>query len=408
MAAKLETTRYPGIYRRGSSYVIIWEHRGQQHKETFATMAEAREKKGGRQSGEKRPVSKILFGPYFTSWIKGYAGRTSRGFSETTRPEYERPIKAHALPQWKTWKLADVEPADVRELFAEMREDGCSTSQIKKLRAALSVMFATAVEDGLRPSNPILGVRIPAAQEEEPPEEKTKALTQAELGILLAAIPEDWQLFFEFLAHTGLRISEAIGLRWEHLDLGEKPKIRVREQFYKGQRKRLKSGAGKRDIPLSKGMAKRLLAHRRDNYRGPKTPVFASKAGTELLPANVYRRVLAPAAKSVGLKIEVVVKDKDGEDKPQSRSTVSFHNFRHTCASMLFATGRNIKQVQEWLGHADPSFTLRTYVHLMDDGVGDADFFDEAVAPGGGKGVARQGPKRAANAKTAESPKTAY
>ncbi len=164
MAAKLETTRYPGIYRRGSSYVIIWEHRGQQHKETFATMAEAREKKGGRQSGEKRPVSKILFGPYFTSWIKGYAGRTSRGFSETTRPEYERPIKAHALPQWKAWKLADVEPADVRELFAEMREDGCSTSQIKKLRAALSVMFATAVEDGLRPSNPILGVRIPAAR----------------------------------------------------------------------------------------------------------------------------------------------------------------------------------------------------------------------------------------------------
>ncbi len=155
-------------------------------------------------------------------------------------------------------------------------------------------------------------------------------------------------------------------------------------------------------------MAKRLLAHRRDNYRGPKTPVFASKAGTELLPANVYRRVLAPAAKSVGFKIEVVVKDKDGKDKTQIRSTVSFHNFRHTCASLLFDDGRNIKQVQEWLGHADPGFTLRTYVHLMDDGVGDADFFDEAVAPGGGKGVARQGPKRAANAKTGESPKTAY
>lgn len=173
MAAKLKKTRYPGIYKRGSRYVITWEHRGRQHKESFATLAEAREQKGSRQSGDRRPVAKILFSPYFTSWIKSYAGRTSRGFSETTRPEYERPIKAHALPQWETWKLSDVEPADVRQLFSEMRQHDCSTSQIKKLRAALSVMFATAVEDGLLRSNPILGVRIPAARE-EPAEEKPK------------------------------------------------------------------------------------------------------------------------------------------------------------------------------------------------------------------------------------------
>ena len=69
------------------------------------------------------------------------------------------------------------------------------------------------------------------------------------------------------------------------------------------------------------------------------------------------------------------------EGREEPRSAVSFHTFRHTCASLLFEQGRNVKQVAEWLGHADPSFTLRTYVHLMDAGVGDADFFDEAVAP---------------------------
>jgi hypothetical protein len=37
-------------------------------------------------------------------------------------------------------------------------------------------------------------------------------------------------------------------------------------------------------------------------------------------------------------------------------------------------------QVADWLGHADPSFTLRTYVHLMDEGVGDAEFLDEAIS----------------------------
>ncbi len=58
---------------------------------------------------------------------------------------------------------------------------------------------------------------------------------------------------------------------------------------------------------------------------------------------------------------------------------VSFHAFRHTCASLLFAEGKNIKQIQTWLGHADPAFTLRTYIHLLDDGVGGADFLDDAV-----------------------------
>jgi integrase len=38
--------------------------------------------------------------------------------------------------------------------------------------------------------------------------------------------------------------------------------------------------------------------------------------------------------------------------------------------ALLFHDGRNIKEVQEWLGHADPAFTLRTHVHLMDEGVG--------------------------------------
>ena len=110
-------------------------------------------------------------------------------------------------------------------------------------------------------------------------------------------------------------------------------------------------------------MTDRLLALRRDSYRGENRPVFASRAGTELLPANVFRRVLAPAAVEIGL----TVPGKNG--KP--RSAVSFHTFRHTCASLLFAAGCSVKQVQEFLGHASAAFTLETYVHLMDEGVGD-------------------------------------
>jgi integrase len=172
-----------------------------------------------------------------------------------------------------------VEPGDVRELLGARRKAGTKTGTIKQLRAALSAMFATAVEDGIVRSNPAAGIRIPAALSDEPDGDRARALTRAELAMLLAALPADWRLFFEFLSHTGLRISEAVGLTWEHLDLGESPRVLVREQFYKGQRKRLKSQDGQRDIPLSPGMTARLLAHRRDTYRGDDRPVFAARRG---------------------------------------------------------------------------------------------------------------------------------
>lgn len=373
MASKLETTNTPGIFRRHSkgcrregrcdcAYVVVWRHRGRQCKETFRTLSEAREAKAQREAGDRRPAARVSLEDYFAEWIESYAGRTARGFSETTRPEYRRPIEAHVLCRWGTWRLADVEPSDVRDLFGELRrKDSATTSGIKKLRAALSALFATALEDGLVRSNPIQGVRIPAARHQEETEARPKALTRAELGLLLAALPSEWRLFFELLTHTGLRISEAVALTWDHVELGARPRVLVREQFYRGERKRLKSAHGRRDIPLAPGMGARLLELRRDSYRGEGAPVFPSMRGTELHPSNVRNRVLVPAGRAVGLE------------------WVGFHTFRHTCASLLFDAGRNVKQVQEWLGHADPGFTLRTYVHLMDDGLGAADFLDQAV-----------------------------
>ena len=47
-----------------------------------------------------------------------------------------------------------------------------------------------------------------------------------------------------------------------------------------------------------------------------------------------------------------------------------WHTLRHTCASILFDDGRNVVQVQRWLGHHKPSFTIDTYVHLLDDDLG--------------------------------------
>jgi hypothetical protein len=61
---------------------------------------------------------------------------------------------------------------------------------------------------------------------------------------------------------------------------------------------------------------------------------------------------------------------------------------------MLFDSGKNIRQVCDWLGHADPSFTLRTYVHLIDGGLGDAESLDPSAW---GNTAATQDPETAAS-----------
>src|SRR3954451_13083161 len=90
---RMERTRHPGIYRRGGRYVVVWQHRGRQHKSFHRTLAEAREAKGARQSGESRPTTRATFEEYAATWLDTYGGRTSRGLADTTRTEYRRALE---------------------------------------------------------------------------------------------------------------------------------------------------------------------------------------------------------------------------------------------------------------------------------------------------------------------------
>ena len=64
-----------------------------------------------------------------------------------------------------------------------------------------------------------------------------------------------------------------------------------------------------------------------------------------------------------------------------------FHTFRQTCASIVFQRGANAVQVQRGLGHHSAAFTLATYVHLLDDHVGDPlDLDAELLGNAGGNG----------------------
>ena len=76
--------------------------------------------------------------------------------------------------------------------------------------------------------------------------------------------------------------------------------------------------------------------------------VFPASNGVPLDSRNLVRRHLKPILKKAGL--------------PES---VRFYDLRHTCASILLASGENVKTVSERLGHAGIQLTLDTYAHVM-------------------------------------------
>ena len=115
-------------------------------------------------------------------------------------------------------------------------------------------------------------------------------------------------------------------------------------------------------------MARALWNARKARKAADSDLVFADARGAALDRSAVFRVVKA-AGKRAGVP------------------WVGLRTLRHTCASILFRRGLNPKQVQAWLGHHAASFTLDTYIHLLDDDLPDPAFLDAIT--GGHTGASR-------------------
>lgn len=254
-------TSTPGVYKVGNVYMARPRVHGKQIKVYAATKKGVVEKRAqlvaDLSRGEYRASSGHTFGEYAREWVDSYAGRTTRGFRESTRTGYRRSIeKAAPWFDARSKRLSDIEPADVRAfirwLFDEQAQGKrLSLSTVRNHVAALRALFATAAEDGVLRHNPAYGVRIsrpgPALDHDE---EQVHALERDEARRLLAALPAEWRLFFDVLLQTGIRIGEAVELRWQDVTFGERPELHVRRRFYRGDVDTPKSKYGRRDLPL--------------------------------------------------------------------------------------------------------------------------------------------------------------
>jgi integrase len=372
---RLEKTSTPGIYKRGGRYVVRYrDPSGRQRKRFARTLAEARDLKASLvtdvRRGEYRETSRLPFSEYAVQWTETYQGRTSRGIREHTRADYRGLIERDAIPFFGRMRLSEIEPRDVKAYVSQLAARGLEPTSVRKVLAPVRALFATALEEGLIRSNPAAGVRVamPTRDEDEVDAAKVKALGADDLAAFLDATPDEWRLFFRFLAETGLRIGEAIALAWEHVDFGRR-RILVRRRFYRGSFGPPKSRYGRRDVPISAELAQALWDLRKD---AAGELVFTSASGQMIDPSNLMTRVLKPAAVEAGLG--EWVKAPKSRNGVRAETWVGFHTLRHTCATALFREGLNAKQVQVWLGHHSPSFTLDVYVALLDEDMPESPF----------------------------------
>ena len=357
---RLIRTATPGIYRKGSRYVVVYRAGGKQRKEFARTLAEARQVRAARVAddarGEFQVRTTIRLREFLSEWIDRYQGTGRRGFRESTREEYRRLLDAHAHRYFsERVRLVDVTPHTLAQFVAWLADEAkqgrrYSDATVRNIVIPVRAALATAQREGLIRHNPAQGLALPhrpAVLDDD--EDPVKALSRDQIIALIAMTPEPYRLLVELIASTGLRISEAVGLQRKHLALdGSRPHARIRRAIVRGSVVPPKTRHGRRSVPLSPELASKLRGHLAELSAEPEQLVFPSRRSTPLQPDNLRKRVLKPLMEEIGAP------------------WAGWHALRHSYASIMLANGVSIVALSRALGHHSPAFTLGRYTHLLE------------------------------------------
>ncbi len=208
------------------------------------------------------------------------------------------------------------------------------------MHSTLSKALKQAVRWRLIPLNVCESVTPPRIARTE-----IAALDTQQMKVLLkAAESTNLYALWALLATTGLRIGEALALRWDDLDL-EARTLRVNRTVFRNEVSQPKTKSSRRTIKLS-GLAIGVLRQH------PRTAelVFCTGSGKPINPSNLRNRSWKRLLECAGLP-------------PSTR----LHDIRHSTATLLLSRGVPVKVVSEMLGHADVGITLSVYAHVLPD-----------------------------------------
>ena len=244
--------------------------------------------------------------------------------------------------------------ADQVQAFLNERNAKLAPRTVHHLRTVLRTALGRAVKWGKVARN--------VAALTDPPKcggSIGKFLTPAEARSLLdAAQGERLEALYTVALALGLRIGEALGLRWEDVDLDSRRlTVRYAMQRVNGRLQLVepKTEKSRRTITLPPMAIEALRVHKgRQNkekllagrYWQETGLVFTSTVGSPSDASDVSRAFVAFLERS-GL--------------PRMR----FHDLRHSCGSLLLAQGVPLKVIQEILGHSNLATTGNIYSHVL-------------------------------------------
>jgi integrase len=240
-----------------------------------------------------------------------------------------------------------VQELTVRDVRRLLREHSALAERTRYgLLATLRAVMKMAVDEGLIVRDPSAALQ----RHERPtqkPRRKGKRLSPDQLAKAIEIAERrtpSYAPLIVLLAFTGLRVREALGLRWQDVDL-DNVTIRVRWQLTKDCRRRapVKTEAGVRDLPILPALRRRLIEHQLASpWVRPGDPVFAATKGRPKHYRNV-RRALDAIGEELGVDL------------------VS-HDFRRSLASFLIIAARADEgAVTGLMGHSNIATTRRIY-----------------------------------------------
>lgn len=176
-----------------------------------------------------------------------------------------------------------------------------------------------------------------------------------------AARGESLEALYNVALSLGLRMGEALGLRWQDIDLDRRTLIvnRILERIGRGDGSKLmlvepKTSRSRRTVNLPDAAARALRAHKVRQLEerlmaGARWQdqglVFPSTIGTPLEPHTLhddFKRILVKA----------------------KLPDIRFHDLRHSAASLMLAQGIPLRSIQEVLGHSSITLTANLYAHV--------------------------------------------
>ncbi len=302
---------------------------------------------------------------YFIDYIREWLAHKENTIQQSTWEGYESYVNTHIIPYFEPFHLTidQVTPKHIQDYYDSRltcgRRDhqvgGLKPASIKKHAPVLNQVFQKAVIDGLIPSNPVSFVPLPKQEKEEP---IGKFLTDEEANRMLQAfVGHEIQALVYVALYYGLRRSEVVGLKWDAIDF-EKGTLKIQHVVVKQKsiiaKDKGKNFTSRRTYPILPEVRELLLQLKEKQRKGridfgsayqETGYVFTWSDGTPYRPDYVTR-----AFKKVLIKHNIPI--------------IRLHDIRHSTASILYDKGWEMKDIKEWLGHADISTTANIYTHI--------------------------------------------